>query len=442
MSFRNRLTLVSAAAVAVAIAIASAGIYIAARSVLRGQVDDGLRERASQVTLHGAPGGRLVVRLPAVPFGGPRGYAELVRADERALLRGPGEQELPVTDDARAVAAGTREAYVEDAEIGGVHVRILTQQIAPGLAVRVARPLEEVDGTLRRLAFVLAGFALGGVALAALLGRLVARAALEPVRRLSAATEHVAATQDLSQRIDVDSRDELGSLAMSFNTMLEALDRSLHAQRQLVADASHELRTPLTSLRTNIEVLARGNDITPEERERLLADVTAQLEELTTLVADVVELARGSEQNDDVEDVRFDLLVADAVERTRLHAPGVRLESDLEFSVVRGVASRLSRAVANLLDNAVKWSPPDGVVEVEIRDSALTVRDHGPGISDQDLPFVFDRFYRAPNARGRPGSGLGLAIVRQVAEAHGGRVTAERDPGGGARLRLELLGAS
>ena len=223
--------------------------------------------------------------------------------------------------------------------------------------------------------------------------------------------------------------------------MLAALEESSRAQRQLVADASHELRTPLTSLRTNIEVLARGNELPADERERLLDDVVEQVGEMTALIGELIELAREArgEPQERPEDVRLDLLTADAVERTRRNRPGVEFDTDLHESLVRGAPSTIERAVANLLDNAAKWSPPGATVEVAVRDGEVAVRDRGPGIADEDLPYVFDRFYRSTAARGMPGSGLGLAIVRQVAEAHGGEVSAERAEGGGTLMRLRLV---
>ena len=223
--------------------------------------------------------------------------------------------------------------------------------------------------------------------------------------------------------------------------MLEALEASQRAQRRLVADASHELRTPLTSLRTNLEVLELGG-LGAADQARLRADVVAQLEELTLLVADLVDLAREEEPETEREALRLDELVAAAVERAARHAPAVRFATELEPVVVDGVRSRLDRAVANLLDNAAKHGGAGGTVEVTLRAGELTVRDHGPGIADEDLPFVFDRFYRARSARGRPGSGLGLAIVRQAAEAHGGSVRADRAPDGGAVLRMALSPSS
>jgi two-component system sensor histidine kinase MprB len=227
-------------------------------------------------------------------------------------------------------------------------------------------------------------------------------------------------------------------LARAFNTMLEALEHSQRAQRRLVADASHELRTPLTSLRTNLEVMAR-NGLDDSDRDRLRRDLVAQLEEMTGLVGDLVELAREEEpEPPPAEDLRFDELVAAAVERARRHAPLVTFTTELEPALVEAVPARLDRAVANLLDNAAKWSSPGGTVDVRLAHGELTVRDRGPGIAPEDRGRVFDRFYRTDEARGRPGSGLGLAIVRQVAEAHGGSVVAEAAEGGGALLRLRL----
>jgi two-component system sensor histidine kinase MprB len=290
---------------------------------------------------------------------------------------------------------------------------------------------------------------LGGIALAAALGLLVSRAALVPVRRLTGAAERVARTQDLGHRIQAGEEDELGRLAGSFNTMLAALERSRLAQRQLVSDASHELRTPLTSVQANLDALAMGDELPARERARILAAAQAQMRELTVLVGDLVDLSKTEVQEIEVEDVRLDLAAAGAIERARLHAPQCRFLLDAEPCLVRAVPARLDRAIANLLDNACEWNPPvlpahsptgraGDPIEVRVRSGVLEVRDHGPGIAAEDLPRVFDRFYRSPVARGRPGSGLGLAIVRQMAEGHGGAVHAANDPDGGARLTLEL----
>ncbi|MCG5214564.1 sensor histidine kinase [Streptosporangium sp. KLBMP 9127] len=300
--------------------------------------------------------------------------------------------------------------------------------------------LDRVANMQNALGWPFVTVSVGGLALAGLLGWLVARTALRPVADLTQAAEHVAETRDLKLRIDVDRDDELGSLARSFNTMLDALERSADAQRRLVADASHELRTPLTALRTNVELLLRPHQLGPVDRAELDKAVISGFEELTALVSDVVELARDEEPVALVEDVRFDQIVQHEVERGAAYWPAVRFRVDLAETHVRGVADRLARAVANLLDNAGKYSPAGAEVEVRLRDGVLTVRDHGPGIAAEDLPHVFDRFYRAQGARARPGSGLGLAIVRQVVETHGGQVTAEAAGGGGTLVRVCLAG--
>ena len=443
MSFRARLTLVAAAAVALAVVAASAVAYVAVRDQLTGQVDDALRHRASFIThgprgphLEPGPNGRLVLDVPGPPFGGSAEYVQ-------AFFRGKAYRTLnetvplPVDDRVRGVAAGERRAFFSDERVRGTDLRVLTFPYGRA-ALQVARSTSEMQHTLDRLKLWLLLIAGGGIALAAGLGLAVSRAALAPVRRLTATTEKVTETHDLGERIDVRGRDELSRLAASFNTMLGALEESTRAQRQLVADASHELRTPLTSIRTNIEVLARERELPPGERERLLRDVVEQLGEMTTLVAELIELARGEQQTAEPEDVRLDLVTADAVARAKRDRPGVKFETDLRESVVRGVPANLERAVANLLDNAAKWTPAGATVEVEVHDGEVSVRDHGPGIDEEDLPYVFDRFYRARSARGLPGSGLGLAIVRQVAEAHGGTVVAERANGGGTLMRLRL----
>ncbi|HYB24085.1 MAG TPA: HAMP domain-containing sensor histidine kinase [Solirubrobacteraceae bacterium] len=381
---------------------------------------------------------RLVLQGPAVE--GPTGYVQLSLANGEVLAFTGRSSLLPITTATRAVASGRRNAFFKDVDVHGTPVRVLTARAAEGAAWQVALPLSALDSTLEHLRLVLAIVVLGGIALAAALGLLVSRAALVPVRRLTGAAEDVARTQDLGHRIEAGKDDELGRLSASFNTMLAALERARLAQRQLISDASHELRTPLTSVQANLDALA-STELPEDERARILTAARAQLRELTVLVGDLVDLSKNELDEIEIEDVRLDLATATAIERARLHAPGCRFALDAEPCLVRAAPARLDRAIANLLDNAAKWNPPGPQappVEVRVREGTLEVRDHGPGIAEQDLPRVFDRFYRAPAARGLPGSGLGLAIVRQTAEAHGGSVRAANDPGGGARLTLEL----
>jgi two-component system, OmpR family, sensor histidine kinase MprB len=442
MSFRTRLALVAATAVALAVVVASAVVFVVARNQLRGQVDDNLRSRAGAVAAEPVPphpetgpDGRTYLDLGS---GVPRDtWGQLVSATG-ASIRTFGSPELPVTNEVRDAAREGGGPYFGDVTVGGRHYRVLTIPQGNGTALELERDLTDVNRSLRRIGILLIVIALGGIAVAAGLGLVVAQAALRPVRRLTETTEHVTRTGDLSERIEAHGTDELSRLAASFNTMLAALEESSRAQRQLVADASHELRTPLTSLRTNIEVLAGERSLPPGERERLLSDVVEQLGEMTTLIAELIELARAEQHPEAAEDVRLDLLAAGAVERAQRNRPEVTFTTDLQESIVHGAPSTIERAVANLIDNAAKWSPPGGQVEVGVRDGEVIVRDHGPGIAEEDLPYVFDRFYRASSARGMPGSGLGLAIVKQVADAHGGTVAAEAADGGGTLMRLRL----
>jgi two-component system sensor histidine kinase MprB len=453
VSFRGRLTIAAAAAVAVAIALAAPVVYVVVRNELLGQVDDSLRERATSIArIPLRPGfdaqGHVGVTIPPGPFGDPGGYVQYV--DSHGTVATPNDEhyagedvvKLPV-GPGRRVAAGSQTITFTDANVAGTHVRMVTMPTeTPGIAVQVARSLEEVDATLGRVRNLLLAVVLAGIALATAFGALVARAALAPVRRLTEATEHVTETRDLSARLDASGSDELSRLSSSFNRMMGALESSQRAQRQLVADASHELRTPLTSMRTNIEVLALDRELPQGERERLLADVVDQFSQMAELIGELTELARGEREQAPHEEVRLDLVAAEAARRTRRNYPDATIDEELEETTVVGDPVALDRAIGNLLDNAAKWSPPGVPIELRVAAGEVVVRDRGPGIDECDAPHVFDRFYRADAARAMPGSGLGLAIVRQVAESHGGSVTVERPEDGGTLMQLRLLSAS
>jgi two-component system sensor histidine kinase MprB len=471
MSFQRRVMLASASAVAIAVAIASLATYLLVRNDLSRHINRSLSMLASGFVdaEHSAPHnhgrgvtplignsgaailpfpyGRALRRFPNHPGDATQIFGLMTgKGASYSVFRGPG---LTMT---RAQRTAVRElaqdgggTYSFVSKLGGSEYRVLAAGVDKGYAVIVTHGMSETNSTLAELRLILLILTLGGAALASLLGWFVARTALAPVRRLTAAVEHVAETQDLGERIEERRRDEIGSLARSFNAMLAVLDdtvrrldESARVQRRLVADASHELRTPVTSLRTNIEVLERADELPADERERLIADVVEQLEELSLLINDLIELAREDEHIETPEDVRFDILVAEAIERARLHAPQARFEADLEPTLVSGVPARLDRAVNNLLDNAVKFAGTDAPIEVRLRDGVLEVRDHGPGIAAEDLPHVFDRFFRGARSRALPGSGLGLAIVRQVAELHSGTVSAGTAPGGGTVVRMRV----
>lgn len=443
MNLRLRLIIVVTVAVAVSLALASTIGYFTVRRQMFAQVDDHLRTAVDRILTQQqqrvAPFDFEDVQ-PAAPFWNETQVVQFVSADGEVLSLA-GASRIPVTVFDQQVAAGIRAIEMRDVMVGGHHMRAITVAVADGMALQVAQSLRDVTRTLSSYRVDLLLIGLGGVVFAVLLGVFAARAALRPVQRLSRAVAHVTATQDLSSKIEVNGDDEIGRLAFSFNAMLDALDGARRQQQQLVADASHELRTPLTSVRTNIEVLQVQSSMSEVERTRLLTDVTEQLSEMGDLVSDLVELAREDvpPRPDELSDVRLDELVSQAVERAQLHAPGVRFEvGPLGADIVSGDRRLMQRAVANLLDNASKWSPPGGVVSVEQRDGVIVIRDSGPGIAPDDLPYVFDRFYRSPAARSMPGSGLGLAIVRRVAEIHRGSVWAEPAPGGGTIMRLHF----
>jgi two-component system sensor histidine kinase MprB len=442
LPLRTRLTAVAALPVALAIGVAVTVAYVETRHELLGQLDSQLRhqaielQRQARLQNQGVP----VLQLH-VEFGQPGGYVQVVRPD--GFARGlPNQPELPVSAGDRTVAEQQRGGSFRDTKVGGEPVRMLTTALTDNYAVQVALPLNTVNGQLHRLAIAFSLLAAAALAAAGFLTWWLTRRALSPVGRLTETAEEIAATKDLTHRIDETSGDELGRLAASFNSMLDALDRSRSAQRQLVTDASHELRTPLASLRTNTEVLREYDRLDPEQRERVVAGIVGQVDELTTLVADVVELARGDEPPAHVEPVDLEQLVTQARDQAARHWPAVTFALQTAPVTVLGVPQRLERAVANLLDNAAKFSG-DGT-EVDVRldaDGRLSVRDHGPGIPEDALPNVFDRFYRAEEARALPGSGLGLAIVKQVADSHHGSVRLGNADGGGTVAELRLTPA-
>jgi two-component system, OmpR family, sensor histidine kinase MprB len=495
MTLRTRIAAVASVSVALAVLAAAVSLYIAVRSDLRGTVDDGLEARASEVahrlarldrraiarapdgvvlfgrsarvradaralrsrTASSGLGGARAGASPAsgfpttvgpAPLGGASGYVQFIGPKGRVLVPGGQGSSSPAialnAEDRRIARRGHGIAFT-DRTVRRTRLRVLTEGIDGRGAVMVARPLTTVENELSELLLILAIVGAGGIALAAALGAVVAKVALAPVSRFTAKTEQLTAESasgsrplDLSRRLEVNGEDELGRLADSFNRTLDALERSIEAQRQLVADAGHELRTPIASLRTNIQVLGEAERLPDGDRRSLREDIVSELDELTALVADVIELARGSASDGPLDEVRLDAIVGGAVERASRRARGVTFEHTLEPTLVRGDATRIDRAVSNLLENARKWSPEHGVVEVDLHAGVLSVRDHGPGFDEQDLPHVFDRFYRADRARKLPGSGLGLAIVRQAAEACGGHAEAANASGGGALLRVSF----
>lgn len=460
MSLRLRLTLFVAGAAAIAVAAVSTAAYVFASNEVYDEVDLFLEQRISFLGAFSLfPGGDDdPLRLGDDPIMGmgmgiggrdsrfiqPDSVVQILASDGTVFAT---SAPLPVEDIDLEVVGGKRPPTIHTVEVDGEHFRVITAPFTiptmggrPLGAVQVGRSLTESIAVLDGMKVRMLSMGGIGVALAALAGWMLAGRALRPVGDLTAAAEHVAATQDLESPIDVAQDDEVGRLAGAFNAMLSALADSKRQQQQLVADAGHELRTPLTSLRTNIELLARAATLPADERSELMDDATSELEELSELVAELVDLATDQSIEEPPTDVRLDEIVATVAERAGRRWDR-RVQVDVQPAVIHGRQGGLERAISNLIENAVKWGPPDHPIEVVQRGGEVSVRDHGPGIDPDDQARVFDRFFRATSARTLPGSGLGLAIVRQVAEQHGGTVSATNAGDGGAVVGFELPGA-
>ncbi|HEX6195439.1 MAG TPA: HAMP domain-containing sensor histidine kinase [Jiangellaceae bacterium] len=445
LPLRTRVGALAALGVGLAILATAIAAYATVSVQLTNSVDQDLRARAYDAVPGVLTDPTELQEIPGEAFGASYLRVALLRSDNVAVSP-RGESTIPpLGDDELDVARGITSENIRTASLDDQTYRVVAVPVTQDWAFVLAQSTETVDEVLQQLGLVsfLAGAL--GIGLAAWAGASIARAGLRPVERLTAAAEHVAETGSLDP-ITVDGGDdELARLAHSFNAMLAALDEARLRQRQLVADAGHELRTPLTSLRTNLDLLVqsdRQGGLDGADRTALLSDVRAQLEELSTLVVDLIELARDPQSQPPFEIVDFADLVRDALSRARRRAPDVTFSADLRPFLVDGDATLLTRAAINLLDNAAKWSPPGGTVSVTLHEGTLEVRDEGPGIAEADLPHVFERFYRSTGARGLAGSGLGLAIVRAAAERHGGSVDAGHATSGGARLTITLPPAS
>lgn len=448
MRFRNlasRVALLATVAVGLSVASVAAAAFLTVRHQLIASLDSSLIDRAAAAASTPALSNLITAQnVPTWVLGAADVRIGVLRSDNVLVTnQASWDTALEISDAELAVARGeVGESTRTEMGSSGPYRLVAVPGNDAGTALVLAQSLEPTQDALSKLGLVLAVFGLLGVTAAALAGWAVARNGLAPVRRLTEAVEEIARTEQLDP-IEVTGHDEIARLSSAFNTMLAALSASRDRQRQLVADAGHELRTPLTSLRTNLELLtqadARGG-LSDEAREELMADVRFQIEELTTLIGDLTELAREEPIPVAVEPVDVAEVVERAVERVRRRAPGLTFDVTLEHWWSHGEAASLERAYTNLLDNAAKWSPPGGTVTAHLANGTLYVADEGPGISDEDLPYVFERFYRSPEARTLPGSGLGLSIVRRVAERHGGAVCAGRTEQGGAAFWLWVPG--
>ena len=442
MSIRTRIAVIAAGAVAFAVVLVALAAFLISGRALRSEVDESLIERARLVQT--ASGGGFDRGIPEGfrPFvgrpGGRPGPAFDVVYYQVVLPTGEtiapeGQPSLPSVG-ADEVATG---AVLADAVVDGVHLRMVSVSAGEFGVVQIARPLTEIDATLASLAGALLVIGVVGTVVAGGIGYLVSRSAVKPIETLTEAAEKVARTQDLDARIEVTTTDEIGRLGSSFNAMLAALEVSRDEQHRLVRDAGHELRTPLTALRTNIEFLAKYDDIPFDERRDLLAAAKAEVFDLSVLVNEVVDVASDRYADEPYVDLDLEMIAAASVERAMRRSQRT-IELSTEPSVVRGRRAALTRAVDNLLDNALKWSPDGAEVVVSVHGGSVAVGDHGPGIAEEHRDLVFGRFYRAAEARSKPGSGLGLAIVKQIVDDHQGSVFVEAAPGGGAVVGFRL----
>jgi len=442
LSLHARVTLLTAVAVGLAVAFVSLAAYLTVRQQLYRNLDDNLLDRARGAAAQDYLTDPLTIQqVPFGAFGAGDILVGLLVFDERSVYTSLEAPEPPIGTAELAVAAGDSVESVRTATVRGHSYRVVAVPVpgGDGRALVLGQSLGPTNRTLHNLGVVLWAIGAIGVIVAALAGNAVARSGLRPVGELTGAAERIARTQRL-EPIPVAGNDEIARLSQAFNAMLGALAQSQERQRRLVGDAGHELRTPLTSIRTNLDLLVQADQrggLSAQNRAELMADVRAQMDELSALIGDLTELARDMPAARAFERVEFMNVVEDAITRVRRRA-GVQWDVRLMPFPVLGDEQLLGRAVTNLLDNAAKYTPRDGRVVVHLVDGTLTVTDSGPGISPADLPHVFERFYRSTEARGRPGSGLGLAIVKHAAELHGGLVYAGNSPVGGAQFTLWL----
>ena len=440
-SLASRVTVLTTLAVGVTVAVLSLAAYATVRSQTMNTLDDALRERAQAAARTNTLDALSAREVPSWALGAADVKIIFLDGASKIARTADHSETLPLGAPEVDVAMGNRPSYARTVYDGGEPYRVVSVPAGEGKALVLAQSLQATDRTLDRLGLVMLLFGVAGIITAGLAGWAVAANGLRPVRRLTAAVENITRTEDL-RPIPVEGTDEIARLSTSFNGMLTALAASRHRQRQLIADAGHELRTPLTSLRTNLDLLVQaGASLPDDQRRELLDDVRGQIGEMTTLIGDLVELARDAPSTTTIEPVDLAAIVGQAVTRVKRRAPGLTFDVHTTPWWLVGDASSLERGVTNLLDNAAKWSPPDGVVRVHLDNGTLMVADSGPGIEGKDLPHVFERFYRATASRQLPGSGLGLSIVKAVAERHGGVVRAGTGPDGGAGFWFSVPGS-
>jgi two-component system sensor histidine kinase MprB len=434
VTFRLRVITAAVAAASIAVILACFASFLTTRNAIIHSVDESLSVEATDMANHG--GGNIDFLAYLVL---PNGHHTIPSS------------RIPVDATVLAVASGKSPEVYRTVTIGAYNFRELIFPIAasctnePACETSSAELLiTDIDGQvneLRNLIRTLTLVAAGGLLLALGLGLLLARTALRPLEQVTNEIETVAETNDLGYRLAEGDQDELGRLRRVFNRLLSTVESSQILQRQLVLDASHELRTPLTSLRTNAQVLSRAQELNPEDLRQLTDDMVTQVDELAALVTDLGELSRGERSEGAIESLRLDDCLDECIDTARTYAriKEITIDVNVEPSSVLGRRDRLERAISNLLTNAIKFTPDGGRIVVASHDGTFSVSDSGPGISEDDVPYIFDRFWRSASARALPGSGLGLSIVAQVVAELQGSVSVDRDPElGGARFTISL----
>jgi two-component system, OmpR family, sensor histidine kinase MprB len=436
VTLRNRISVAAAVGVLIVVAAVSSVLYFFYAASLQSRVDAALVDAAQQAS-------SIAQRIKQSGTGDSRTAPDINRpvtvgSVEVQLFPGPvaaGQPTPfgPLDSSDVAVAEQSQPPYFANGRDRGQQFRVYTTAWFgnPGGLVRTSRAANADDGALRDAALLLAGLTVSAAGVTYGAARLTAGRILRPIAELTAAAEHVTQTRDLTARVgSAGTSDEVGRLGSSFDTMLAALHESVIAQRQLVADASHELRTPLTSLTTNLDLLEDGAALADPQAPALVRAAREQAGELDQLITDLLDLARYHESTPHRETVRLDLLTDQAVRRVRQRVPHPAIDTRLHPCLVDVDPAAVDHAVSNLVDNALKWTPSDAAVSVVVVNGQVSVTDHGPGIADEDLPRIFERFYRATAARGMPGAGLGLAIVGGVAHANNGTVEVRTGPHG------------
>ncbi|HAB56595.1 MAG: hypothetical protein CL433_11105 [Acidimicrobiaceae bacterium] len=454
MSLRLRITLVVALVVTAVVAVVGQRVYAAAERELVEEVDIELQGRAAGfMMIASGPQFReaftrsALQDLAAEGFAerrGARSFLDQTARDNFSRVVSPNGEVIFNVDTSFSVdlaptdyPRGGDAPVLSDGSVDGGRARIATIA-ANDVFVQLARPLGEIDQSLDDLAGRIVFISVVAILAAAAAAWFISGGTVAPIRRLTDAAERVAATGDLKQTVDGSGGAEVDRLARSFNSMLEALSASRRQQHRLVMNASHELRTPLASLQTNIDVLRSEREIPEETRTAIVDDICAEISELGDLVAELVDLATDVRTDEDPMPVELVELAAPVVGRQARRTQRT-IELDVrQRAVVEARPQAVSRAIRNLVENAAKFSPDETSITVIVDGGAVTVLDAGPGIPEADRSMVFDRFHRVETTRTMPGSGLGLAIVKQVADVHGGSVSATEAPGGGAAVGFVL----